>query len=677
MRYRADIDGLRAIAILTVVAFHALPAAMPGGFIGVDIFFVISGYLISGIMLDELHAGRFSIRVFYGRRIRRIFAALMLVLAATLLVGRYVLFPDEMRELGDHTLAGAGFLANFALWRDTDYFDIEAVRKPLLHLWSLGIEEQFYIAWPLLLWLTRKSFKAAFATVLFVIVASFALNLVGIYVLKRETMTFYIPLTRIWELACGALLAVFATAYSAPGAHATEAGDGGVAHTPSGVQWRGGLLVGPSFILEGLACAGLGLLVAGLIVIDATQAFPGWRAVLPIGGAAALIAAGPATWINRVLLSNRVAVFIGLISFPLYLWHWPLLVFQALIWPESASARAAALGLAALLATLTYVYVERPIRFSVASRAVITRGLFVGMCVIAALGAMVSANHLIRPLPDDAARVLGAGEDWTFPEGPSLDRNGGVILRSIQTDRPDEVTLYIGDSHLQQYWSRLKLLSETRRPGMRSVELATYAGCPPLPGLNRLDRDFRCPTFFDQSVALADSDKVKAVVFAGWWEFYFLPQSPGGEVLAPVYLTTDAGRRAVSIDSPEGQAVLDRFGEILKHLVQSKKQVFVMLSNPTSREFNPLNMVERITYRVSVPSGIDRSAFERRAAAVTARIRAVAQTAGATVVDPVEFLCDSERCPARDTSGQPLYKDSNHLRSSFAQEQSYLDPFNY
>jgi peptidoglycan/LPS O-acetylase OafA/YrhL len=196
-RYRPDIDGLRAVAILAVLGFHAFPAWAPGGFIGVDIFFVISGYLISGILLANLRCGQFSLTGFYARRIRRIFPALILVLAAAAAFGFFVLWPGEYRYLGKHIVGGAGFIANFMLARESGYFEGLAATKPLLHLWSLGVEEQFYIFWPLMLWAAWKWKHRAGWMIALVIAASFAADLY--LAAHRPESDFYSPLSRFWR----------------------------------------------------------------------------------------------------------------------------------------------------------------------------------------------------------------------------------------------------------------------------------------------------------------------------------------------------------------------------------------------------------------------------------------------------------------------------------------------
>src|SRR5436190_15040827 len=204
--YRPDIDGLRAIAVGVVVAFHAFPEVLPGGFVGVDVFFVISGFLISGIILSALRTESFSFRQFYARRIRRIFPALSIVLAAVLVMGWFSLFADDYAALGRQVVSGAVFSSNLLLWHESSYFDIAAELKPLLHLWSLGIEEQFYIVWPLLLWICWKRNLNGLTITVVIIIVSFVLNIVTA---KSDPVAdFYSPLTRFWELLAGGLVAV-------------------------------------------------------------------------------------------------------------------------------------------------------------------------------------------------------------------------------------------------------------------------------------------------------------------------------------------------------------------------------------------------------------------------------------------------------------------------------------
>lgn len=341
-KYRPDIDGLRAIAVLSVVAFHAFPSLIPGGFVGVDVFFVISGFLISSIILGSLEKNSFSFVEFYSRRVRRIFPALLLMLAATWAFGWFVLLADEYMQLGKHIAGGSAFISNFVLRAESGYFDNSADTKPLLHLWSLGIEEQFYLAWPLILW---AAFKIRLNTLILLALiggTSFALNVMSVQ--SDPVGTFYSPQTRFWELLIGSYLA-YVTLYK----------------NQTFPKWRG---VGGPVIRNTQSFVGFTCLVVAFSLTTKNNQFPGWWALLPTVGASLIIAGGPHAWFNRTVLSNRIFVWFGLISFPLYLWHWPLLSFAHILEGSTVSPTTLSLAVvtSVLLSWLTYKFVERPLR---------------------------------------------------------------------------------------------------------------------------------------------------------------------------------------------------------------------------------------------------------------------------------------------------------------------------
>ena len=364
-KYRPDIDGLRAVAVLSVVAFHVFPNWLKGGFIGVDIFFVISGFLISSIIFENLDKGTFSFLEFYSRRIKRIFPALLLVLAASYILGWFILFPDEYKQLGKNIAAGAGFVSNFVLWREAGYFDKLAQTKPLLHLWSLGIEEQFYIIWPLLLWLAWKRKLNLMTVTILVAIISFCLNIIDIN--KDVIATFYFPQTRFWELSCGSLLAWFSLYKK----HACTTLSLKVDGWLNKAVYRKSHTIDGTILANVLSFIGILLLVYGFWRIDKHLSFPGKWAVIPVISAVLIISAGTKSWFNRILLSNKVAVWFGLISFPLYLWHWPLLSFARIIEGKepSGSMRITIVIFSIVLAWLVYRFVECPIRLGRGGKA--------------------------------------------------------------------------------------------------------------------------------------------------------------------------------------------------------------------------------------------------------------------------------------------------------------------
>jgi peptidoglycan/LPS O-acetylase OafA/YrhL len=374
---------------MLVVGFHAFPEAMPGGFIGVDIFFVISGFLITGIIARELGQQHFGLLTFYARRIRRIFPALIVVLSATLVLGWLWMLPQAYAQLSSDVFASAAFVSNVALWLQSGYFDIESGKKPLLHLWSLGIEEQFYLFWPLILMLAVRWRLSLLAVVSILGIASFALNvaLIG----PDPVATFYLPFTRAWELLAGAALAC---------------GWSQIRHTPVSSNLR--------------AAAGALLIAIAVGALDSRSAFPGWWAALPVAGAALMLSA-PTAWGCRQLLASTTMVRIGLISYPLYLWHWPLLVFFGIVKfaPLTLLERALIVGLSFALAWLTYRLIEIPFRSGRPTRPKIV-ALCSGMALVAlAGGVIVRGDGFDFRLPAeirDMAAVKTESFKWRFRE---------------------------------------------------------------------------------------------------------------------------------------------------------------------------------------------------------------------------------------------------------------------
>ena len=338
--FRKDINGLRALAVLGVVAFHADRALVPGGFAGVDVFFVISGFLISRIILSECAAGHFSLTMFYAKRARRILPALILVVSLVWIVGWFRAAPTQFRDIGGGLLGNSYFTVNFWLLRlagVTGYFGADSSTKPLLHLWSLSIEEQFYLVWSVLL---LALFSLARKLLPWVVVGIFVVSLTACVILTPidPIGAFYLPWTRAWELALGALIAyreVFLLqALPYPARKVANIGAG----------------------------LGVALMLGAFFLMSEAQPFPGWRAAIPTAGCA-LVIANPRSLAGEIALGNRVAGFFGVISYPLYLWHWPLFAF-AHIWPGVIPTPAVMFMLAAVavvLATLTYRLIEAPV----------------------------------------------------------------------------------------------------------------------------------------------------------------------------------------------------------------------------------------------------------------------------------------------------------------------------
>ncbi|MBU3623181.1 acyltransferase family protein [Polynucleobacter sp. AP-Latsch-80-C2] len=455
-QYRPDIDGLRALAVLLVVLFHAFPQVLPGGFIGVDVFFVISGFLITSILLASLDAQRFSFLDFYARRIRRIFPALILVLAFALILGWFAFFPDEYRLLGQHTVASASFLQNFNLLSEIGYFDEAADTKPFLHLWSLAIEEQFYLLWPLLLWLTYKVKAKPIWCIALVGLGSFGLCLY--FTINDPTWAFFSPITRFWELLMGGALAYYAPAI-------TKRQE----RSQNDFSW--------------LSAIGLLLIVGGAGCLNASFAFPGYFALLPTFGAALIIASSAHSPINRALFSNRAMVALGKISYPLYLWHWVLLSFIRITESGEVSPliRWLALSTSLILATLTYHLLEKPIQAPRYAKAK-TIALILGMLIIAGIGHNIYQRDGLAFRSNAFAKYESTFKDPLLGDQSTLQN--GVIKGFTcdhhgpscePLDKKQSQLLLWGDSHASMLYEGLK----KSLPASWHLLLVSSPGCKP------------------------------------------------------------------------------------------------------------------------------------------------------------------------------------------------------
>jgi peptidoglycan/LPS O-acetylase OafA/YrhL len=435
--YRPDIDGLRAIAVLSVVIFHAFPnGKLRGGFVGVDVFFVISGFLITTILLKDLNEDDFSISKFYRRRILRIFPALIFVLATCVIFGGIVLFSDEYSQLGKHVAASAAFIVNIILWGEVGYFDVSSELKPLLHLWSLSVEEQFYIVWPILLFILYRFKNQFFSLIALITAASFFLSIYFRYF--NQDAGFFNTLSRVWELSSGGILAWT------------------IVNRKSPLTQR----QADTMSVVGFAC-----LLAAIFLIRRSPAFPGFEALLPVCGALLLIGAGPEALLNKHLLSARIFVAVGLVSYPLYLWHWPILSFLRIGVSDgsyrdvSAISRFAAVFIAMILAWLTYRFIEKPVRFGrhtsfwiyplvtsmlttlVGGILIFSNNGFVSRLKLDPPSAQVLFNDYPHPLENEACRR----------QYPEMNGSWSCLLSK---PRPAEVAI-VGDSHAHQYYASL------------------------------------------------------------------------------------------------------------------------------------------------------------------------------------------------------------------------------
>jgi peptidoglycan/LPS O-acetylase OafA/YrhL len=642
-KYRRDIDGLRAIAVLSVLGFHAFPSMVGGGFVGVDIFFVISGFLISTIIWENLQSNTFTYSEFYSRRIRRLFPALVIVLAATLAFGWFVLLADEFRHLGKTLAASAGFVANFALWEDSGYFSRSADTQPLLHLWSLAIEEQFYLVWPILLsWAWAKK-GTALPLALIIAAASFALN-VGL-VKTNPIATFYSPLSRCWELMLGAVLCFVLR--EKPQLIATNS------------HWR--------------AATGLTLVIGSVFLLEASRPFPGWWALLPTLGAFLTLSA-PDTWLSRRLLGNEALVRVGLISYPLYLWHWPLLSFARIINGEECpvAVRLLLLFVSVLLAWATSGMLEKRLRYSRSVLAVPALGLAL---LVFLVGGLLSFREITAPRngDPDLQRIGKALGDWEYPDGlQAVNVNGHELLWK---QAGTEGVLFVGDSHVEQYSPRVVALAD-RPQSAKSTYFSTTPGCPPVPNVFE-DKHPDCAKRRNKALEFAMSPAVEAVVIGGCWNCYFIKERRTALSATEgydYYYLRDGEKVYFREDGGVGLA-LAALETMLRQLVRTKK-VYLMIDSPMSTAFSPQSHIggSRLG-KMWFKTGPTASVFDSEQQLLRETLTELAARAGAMLIDPIPTLCPDGVCRVLTNDGRPLYKDQSHLRPFFVREfATYIDP---
>jgi len=631
-KYRPDIDGLRAVAILSVICFHAFPKIIPSGFIGVDIFFVISGYLISTILFGSLEQDTFSIFEFYERRICRIFPALIAVMFMCIVAGWYILFVDEYRQICKHILSSSVFIQNITLWKESGYFDTIADTKPMLHLWSLAIEEQFYIFWPLLLaFIWKRRINFLYITVILAII-SFVSNIY--FSITAPVADFYSPISRFWELMIGGILAYLQL------------------HRPELIRNHKNIQ----------SVFGFSLLAIGLIIINKERSFPGWWALLPTIGTFFIISAGATAWLNKNILSSRLCVWCGLISYPLYLWHWPLLSFATIVWPSPGyKLKIVILSLALILSVATYLYIEKRFR-TAKEKFKPTMQLLSWMSLVIIAGLIVKHNNFEPRL--HAIKNLNLKNEWDFIKSINNDINSNCdSFFNLGKDR-NHVTLFIGDSQLAQYAERISVyqLNDTDSNG---ALFALGGGCPPIPNVYSDDQICKnCWENRDKAFSVAFNDNVSTVVLGGSWNWYFLSE-------AGYYFLDQVGNK-LKLNSTLGiEKAFAALSVTLSKLKNSNKMVYLLLGNPINSAQSPYIYSKRIgnfrqpdRYVV-----LDESQKQLRL-----RLLDLATGAGVSVIDPYLTLCNNDKCERISETGIAVYKDSSHFNPDWAIEHTdYID----
>jgi len=626
--YRKDIDGLRAIAVLAVLLYHFFPNVLPSGFVGVDVFFVISGFLISRILIDGMDSGEFRFLDFYARRIRRIFPALVVVLLTTLLVGWFVLMPDEYAAAGKQIAGGAGFIANFVFWSESGYFDQAAASKPLLHLWSLGIEEQFYILYPLMIWLiwTLRVNRLASLLLMFITSVFYSMYLT----VYDPTASFYSPASRAWELLAGALAAALL-------ARRRLNNETSVIETV-GIEkkTRSIYFFQTSSASDCCSLIGLGILMAGLLFVPKAQGFPGFGAMVPVVGTALLVVSGPNAFINRTLLSWRPVVLVGLISYPLYLWHWLVLVIPTVVVGEELSAMTKftlIIG-AFCLAIATYTLIELPLKKNKNPSRITAFLLFftigvggAGYLAFKFDGFESREAKLVQEIytgdvgHDKFHAILN--EDYV-PCTPkhifdaALVWKGTTRCHQSKKDVPIEIAL-IGDSHAEHLFIGL-----SKRLDRNSVYYIRNA----IPIVSN-------PQFKDIFSYVLTEDSIETVILSAYWFFRLR-------------------------EVPDSSTFEDEFAMTISELAAKKKRVWVLEDTPTF-SFDPEVCKFKRKFRQAVRCNDESKWHAQRNNYYMPAMRRVSSNFNNVFVVPTfDIMCSDSIC-SMEKNEQLLYRDRSHL----------------
>lgn len=629
IKYRPDIDGLRAVAVLAVLFFHAGLPFFEGGYVGVDIFFVISGYLITSIILREINQGKFSILQFYERRFRRILPPLIVVVFLTLIAGLYLLPSDGILGLGYSAITTALMSSNMLFYFESGYFGGAAEMKPLLHTWSLAVEEQFYIFFPLILIFISKRPKAHYLRYFLILGFLSLVACILLTQLKPSAAFYWIP-TRTWELLIGSLLAlqVFPTLSKSSS--------------------------------EALSFTGAALIFAAIFTYDAQTPFPGYTALLPTIGTALIIYTGgnQTPWVNR-LLSLKPVVFIGLISYSLYLWHWPIIVYTK-IWNISHLdylTISLMLLIIMALSILSWKFIEGPMRqkkILAHQKPLLTASLIVmSLMVVFGWGLVREGSQSQTKDP--------LWKKWNSCQKVSQRLRNQQGLCSIGASQGEPEFLLWGDSHAKALASGVNLSAQNS--GVKGY-IATRSACPPLSSIGRPGQA-ACP-HFNQSVLnfLAESPQIHTVILGGRWALSAQGTRYKQEYGQPVQLMDlEPQSAAQNFNGVQAQTLFEK-GLIrsLKKLHELGKKVIIVSGIPEVGLDVPhaLNIAHLRGLNIDQVIAPSWEEYQLRQQEVSEFLQKLETHPGITIIHPSTKLCNQYSCQI-EAETQALYRDDDHL----------------
>jgi peptidoglycan/LPS O-acetylase OafA/YrhL len=655
MQYRREIDGLRALAVVPVILYHAGFQAFRGGFVGVDVFFVISGYLITSIIYEDVQRGSFSLSRFYERRIRRILPALYLVMLVCILFAWLWLLPAAMEDFAKSIIAVTLFISNILFWRSTDYFSPDIENFPLIHAWSLSVEEQFYVLFPLLLASCARMDRRRLIT----LVALFSALSLGLAEFTSKTypeFDFYLLPTRAWELGVGAIIAL-------------------IPHVSPSPQFR---LI-KRWIAEAASLTGFILLTYSIFRFDHNIPFPSLWALVPVVGTALLLVFATAdTHCGRVL-GIKPLVGIGLISYSAYLWHQPLFAFTR-IRLQSAPPTIAMVLLSAATLALAYVswrFVELPFRDR---RHLPRRFVFLNASSVAGVLVFVGAITLVfHGLPNRYSPPISAMLAWKKYQPPRLNECLGSVESFI---RPENSCVYNsnfeprvaiwGDSHSAVLANEL---GEALRKEKVALRQFSYTGCPPIRGIHFIEPSYQiCPQFNELVFSYIESHpEISTIILVSRWSLYTdgrrYNNGEGGEgPNGPAMLALPTSRGVEFIDDPKRVSVIGSiFRTDIDTLLKLGKKVVLVYPIPEMGRDVPSYLARKKIFGndQEEPFSVSFGFFKERTRAFREQIDRLPDGPNLLRIRPEKTFCNTifaNRCLG-EIDETPLYYDDNHLNN--------------
>jgi len=634
MKFRKDINGLRALAVIAVVLFHFDASLLSGGFAGVDVFFVISGFLMTSIIVTSIEKNNFSVIGFYRARGRRIIPALAVLCLSLLVFSWFFLPPIDYHLLAKHSLSSITFLSNMVFWQEAGYFDAASHEKWLLHTWSLSVEWQFYIIYPLVILACVKLFGHKSLRWIILIGTLLGLALSAYASVKWPSLAFYSLPTRAWEMMLGGLAFLF--------------------------PWQ--LSFKNKRIVELL---GIILILLSYFTLTGNDVWPGYLALIPTLGTYLVIVAATE---HSFITGNSVAQWLGKISYSLYLWHWPVVVAIGYFAFDTAYTLWLGIALCLVFASLSFYLIEKN-TFKAGQRlskkithVFIYRGAFILSCLLA-VGVFVEQGVYSRKQDQSLYyHALEAQGDWNYPAA-----NYNVELTKIRriASNSEKKTLFLGDSLIEQYYPRMNELI-TNEPSLNETWFLTHGGCFPIKAIISFKRD--CKNINYVETVLENVNFETIVVGGDWWQRFQIDE-----------WHVNSGTDLVTLNTPQGEEIaFSLINDLFSSLKVNSKQVFVVLPLPTGKLYDYKYVARQGFINARYAKSYEKKYFKNKYANFTEQISRLAKKHDIKVIDPLDALCDAQLCNTADVNGVPIYKDAKHIRASYMRKHvSFLDDMVY